>query len=111
MEVADFGGTVNGKKISVLASDYQNKVDITVATALRWMDTEGVDMIMESTDSASALALFKLGEQNKRVIMAVGSATTALTNNAFMPHAIHYASDTSAPATGTGGPLDRQSTV
>src|SRR3546814_940143 len=88
MEVADFGGTVNGKKISVLASDYQNKVDITVATALRWMDTEGVDMIMESTDSASALALFKLGEENKRVIMAVGSATTALTNNACMPYGI-----------------------
>src|SRR3546814_11845445 len=107
MEVADFGGTVNGKKISVLASDYQNKVDITVATALRWMDTEGVDMIMESTDSASALALFKLGEENKRVIMAVGSATTALTNNACMPYGIHYAYDTYALATGTGGAIVR----
>src|SRR3546814_1976135 len=72
------------------------------------MDTEGVDMIMESTDSASALALFKLGEENKRVIMAVGSATTALTNNACMPYGIHYAYDTYALATGTGGAIVKE---
>lgn len=108
MAVADFGGTVNGKPISVLASDYQNKVDITAATARRWMDTEGVDMIMESTDSASALALFKLGEEKKRVIMAVGSATTALTNAGCMPYGVHYVYDTYALATGTGDAIVKE---
>lgn len=108
MAVADFGGSVNGKQISVLASDYQNKVDITAATARRWMDTEGVDMIMESTDSASALALFKLGEEKKRVVMAVGSATTALTNNGCMPYGVHYVYDTYALATGTGDAIVKE---
>src|SRR3546814_14709200 len=51
MAVADFGGTVNGKPITVLYADYQNKVDITAATARKWMDTDGADMIIESTDS------------------------------------------------------------
>src|SRR3546814_2039376 len=45
MAVADFGGTVNGKPITVLYADYQNKVDITAATARKWMDTDGADMI------------------------------------------------------------------
>ena len=60
MAVQDFGGTVNGKPITVLSSDYQNKVDVTSATARRWFDTEAVDMIIESTDSASALVRHSL---------------------------------------------------
>jgi branched-chain amino acid transport system substrate-binding protein len=59
-------------------------------------------MILESTDSASTLALFKLGEDNKVVVFGVGSATTALTNQACMPYGVHYAYDTFALATGTG---------
>src|SRR3546814_8509677 len=40
--------------------------------------------------------------------MAVGSATTALTNNACMPYGIHYAYDTYALATGTGGAIVKE---
>lgn len=108
MAVADFGGTVNGKPITVLYADYQNKVDITAATARKWMDTDGADMIIESTDSASALALYKLGEEKKRVIIADGSATTALTNASCMPYGIHYTYDTYALATGTGNAIVRE---
>src|SRR3546814_8684444 len=81
MAVADFGGTVNGKPITVLYADYQNKVDITAATARKWMDTDGADMIIESTDSASALALYKLGEEKKRVIIAEDRKSTRLNSS------------------------------
>ena len=108
MAVADFGGNVNGKPITVLSADYQNKVDITAATARKWMDTDGADMIIESTDSASTLALYKLGEEKKRVIIANGSATTALTNASCMPYGIHYTYDTYALATGTGNAIVKE---
>ena len=108
MAVQDFGGTVNGKPITVLSSDYQNKVDVTSATARRWFDTEAVDMIIESTDSASALALFKLGEEKQRVVIGAGSATTALTNDGCMPYGIHYVYDTYALATGTGAAIVKE---
>lgn len=108
MAVNDFGGKVDGKPIEVLSADYQNKVDVTSGIARRWMDADGVDMIIESTDSASALALFKLGEEKKRVIIGAGSATTALTNASCMPYGIHYVYDTFAMATGTGSAIVKE---
>ncbi|MDE1569237.1 ABC transporter substrate-binding protein [Aquabacter sp. P-9] len=108
MAVEDFGGKVNGKPIEVLSADYQNKVDVTSGVARRWFDNEGVDMVIESTDSASALALFRLGDEKKRVIIGAGSATTALTNAGCMPYGVHYVYDTYALATGTGSAIVKE---
>ncbi|MFG1193055.1 MULTISPECIES: ABC transporter substrate-binding protein [Xanthobacter] len=108
MAVEDFGHQVNGRPIEVVSADYQNKVDVTSAIARRWFDTEGVDMVVESTDSASALALFRLGEERKRVIIGAGSATTGLTNSGCMPYGIHYVYDTYALATGTGSAIVKE---
>ena len=108
MAVEDFGGAVNGKPIEVLQADYQNKVDVTSSVARRWFDVDNVNVIIESTDSSSAIALNKLGEEKKRVIIAAGSATTALTNAACMPYSIHYVYDTYAVATGTGSAIVKE---
>ncbi len=102
MAVKDFGGKVDGKPIQVLNADYQNKVDIAATKAREWIDRENVDMIIESTDSAAAIALQKLGAEKKRVMIFAGSATTALTNKECSPYGIHYVYDTYALATGTG---------
>lgn len=108
MAVEDFGGKVNGKPIEILEADYQNKVDTTSAIARRWLDVDNVDMIIESTDSASATALFRLGAEKKRVVVAAGSASVALTNAACMPYGIHYVYDTYALATGTGSAIVKE---
>lgn len=108
MAVEDFGGHVNGRPIEVLSADYQNKVDVTSGVARRWFDSDGVEMVIESTDSASALALFRLGAEKKRVIIGAGSATTALTNAGCMPYGIHYVYDTYALATGTGAAIVKE---
>lgn len=102
MAVEDFGGKVLDKPIQVLSADYQNKVDITSAVVRRWIEQDKVDMVLESTDSASAIAIQKLGAVNKRITIAAGSATTVLTNNECSPYGIHYVYDTYALATGTG---------
>jgi branched-chain amino acid transport system substrate-binding protein len=102
MAVKDFGGKVNGKPIEVVSADYQNKVDIALSRAREWIDRDKVDMILESTDSAAAIAMQKLGAEKKRVMIFAGSATTALTNRECTPYGIHYVYDTYALATGTG---------
>ena len=102
MAVKDFGGKVLGKPVEVVSADYQNKVDIALTRAREWIDRDNVDMIIESTDSAAAIALQKLGAQKKKVMIFAGSATTALTNNECTPYGIHYVYDTYALATGTG---------
>src|SRR4051794_11605736 len=55
MAVADFGGTVLGAPIEVEVRDHQNKADVGVAIARRWIDTEGVDMLVDFGNSAVSL--------------------------------------------------------
>ncbi|MFW7343208.1 ABC transporter substrate-binding protein [Pollutimonas sp. H1-120] len=102
MAAKDFGGKVLDRKIEVLSADYQNKLDITAARAREWYDRDGVSMIIESTDSASALALQKLGKEKKKLTIFAGSASSSLTNENCSPYGIHYVYDTYALAHGTG---------
>ena len=56
LAVEDFAKQSN-RKVEVLAADHQNKPDIGAASAGRWFDTEGVDMIIDLPNSAVALAV------------------------------------------------------
>src|ERR1700688_4799151 len=44
MAIADFGGTVLGRKIVLLVSDHQNKADIAASKAREWADQNGLNM-------------------------------------------------------------------
>lgn len=108
MAIDDFGGEVLGKPIRLLSANYQNRVDVTNTIVREWLDIENADMIIESTDSASALAIQSLGQDRERLTIAAGSATTALTNDACTPLGIHYVYDTYALANGTGNAILRE---
>ena len=41
MAAEDFGGTVLGKKIEIIAADHQNKPDIGANIARKWIDRQG----------------------------------------------------------------------
>ena len=105
MAVADFGGKVGDKPIVVKSADYQHKVDVSLATANRWLDDEGVDMIIESADSASAIGLFDLSKSKDFVAIGAGSASTMLTNDHCSPTGIHYVYDTWMLPAGTGSAI------
>lgn len=102
MAVKDFGGKVQGKPIQVVSADYQNKVDIAASKAREWLDVDKVDVIIESTDSAAAIAMQNVAAEKKRPIIFAGSASTALTNKECSAYGIHWVYDTYALATGTG---------
>src|SRR6476660_6637560 len=57
MAIADFGGTVLGKKIEIVSGDIQNKADVASSLAARWYDTEKVDVILGAGASSSSIAL------------------------------------------------------
>jgi branched-chain amino acid transport system substrate-binding protein len=94
MAVADFGGTVLGKPIEVVSADMQNKVDVGVAIARRWYDSEGVDMIIGIPHSAIALAVVKLAEQKNRLVLPTAAATAELTGKSCSAHSAHWVYDT-----------------
>src|ERR1700709_426731 len=105
MAVEDFGGEVLGKKIEVISADHQNKPDLASAIARRWYEVENVDMITELTTSSVALAVQELSNQEKKIDIVVGAATSRITGDACTPYGFHWAFDTHALGVGTGGAL------
>src|SRR6187402_1479329 len=105
MAIEDFGGEVLGKKIELVTADHQNKPDLAVSIARRWYDVEGVDMITELTTSSVALAVQELSNQEKKIDIVVGAASSRVTGDACTPYGFHWAFDNRALAVGTGGAL------
>ena len=103
MAIADMGGSVAGKKIEVLVADHQNKPDVAAAKAREWFDTQGVDMLIGGTNSGTSLAMSKVALEKKKLFVAIGAGSSALTNEQCSPYTVHYAYDTVALAKGTGG--------
>jgi branched-chain amino acid transport system substrate-binding protein len=108
MAVADFGGTVNGKKIEVVSADHQNKADIAASKAREWFDREGVDVLIGGTNSGTNLAMAKVASEKKKPFISIGAGTARLTNEECSPYTVHYAYDTVALAKGTGGAVTKQ---
>jgi branched-chain amino acid transport system substrate-binding protein len=103
MAVADMGGAINGKKIEILYSEHQNKADLAASKAREWFDTQGLDMLIGGTNSATALAMSKVAAEKKKPFLVVGAASSELTNSQCTPYTVHWAYDTVALAKGTGG--------
>ncbi|MGE0765740.1 MAG: ABC transporter substrate-binding protein [Hyphomicrobiaceae bacterium] len=102
MAVEDFGGTVLGKKIEVISGDVQNKPDVAVSIAGRWIDADGVDVILGTGGSASSLATSRVAADKNRIYLATDPASSDLTGKACTATTIHWVYDTVALANGTG---------
>ncbi|MGY8903187.1 MAG: ABC transporter substrate-binding protein [Burkholderiales bacterium] len=105
LAIADAGGAIGGKKIELLFADHQNKADVASSKAREWFDTQGVDMLIGGTNSATALAMAKVAEEKKKIFIPIGAGSARLTNEACSPYTIHYAYDTVAMAKGTGATM------
>jgi branched-chain amino acid transport system substrate-binding protein len=101
MAVEDFGGKVLDKKIEIVTADHQNKADIGTQIANKWIDVEGVDMIVDVPNSSVALAVQEVAKQKNRVFIASAGGTAALTGKACSPTGIHWTWDTYAAAVST----------
>jgi len=102
LAIADVGGAVGGKKIEIIFGDYQNKPDVATNLARKWVDQEGVDVLMAATNSSAALAIAKIANEKKKPFVVVSTGTARLTNEECNPYTIHYGVDTVAFAKSTG---------
>lgn len=102
MAVADFGGTVLGKKIEVLSADNLNKADVGASVTREWIDRDGVDAIVDVPNSAVAFAVQEITRAKNKVFLATGTASSRLTADICSPTTVHWTYDTYALANGTG---------
>jgi len=105
MAIADFGGTVNGKKIELISADHQNKPDIGSAIATQWFDNDGVDAIVDVPTSSVALAVQQVARNKNKAFLISGAASSDLTGKACSPTSVHWTYDTVALAHGTGAAI------
>ncbi len=105
MAAADFGGTVGGRKIEIVAGDTLNKPDVASTLARRWFDTEGVAAVVDLPVTPVAFAVQAVARQSNKTVLITAAATSDFTTKACAPQSVHWADDTHALAAGTAREL------
>lgn len=96
MAIEDFGRTAEAKglKVELVFADNQNKADVGSSIARQWFDTEGVDAVLGTGNSAVGLAVNELAREKGKTFLATAVATSDLTGKACSPNTVHWAHDT-----------------
>jgi len=101
MAIADFGGTVLGKKIVTLNADHQNKPDIGASKFRQWADEAGLNLLLGGSNTGVNIAMAKVAAVKKVPLFVIGAGGASLTNEDCTPYTVHYVYDTTALANGT----------
>jgi branched-chain amino acid transport system substrate-binding protein len=105
MAIADFGGSVLGKKIVLLTADHQNKPDLGASKFREWADQNGVNMVIGGSNTGVGIAMGKVAAAKKVPYINIGAAGASLTGADCSAYSVHYAYDTTSLANGTASTL------
>jgi branched-chain amino acid transport system substrate-binding protein len=103
LAVQDFNPAAHGMKVEIVSADHQNKPDIGSSIARQWLDTDGVDVIIDVPTSSVALAVNDVVRDKNKVFLVSGGGTSDLTGSKCSPNTIHWTYDTWMLAHGTAG--------
>jgi branched-chain amino acid transport system substrate-binding protein len=101
MAIADFNGTVLGRKIVTLTTDHQNKPDIGASKFREWADQSGLNLLLGGSNTGVSIAMAKVAAAKKIPFIAIGAGGASLTNEDCTAYTVHYVYDTTALANGT----------
>ena len=94
--VAEMGGSIDGQPVVVVGADDQNKPDVGVGIARRWLDEEGVNAIVAASASSITLAVSDLARQRNKVLLVAGSLSADITGKQCSPSTFQFGLDTYA---------------
>lgn len=101
MAVEDFGAADKGMSVTIVSADHQNKPDIASNIARQWIDSDGVDLILDVPTSSAALAVAEIVREKNKIVMVSGGGTSELTGAKCSPNTVHWTYDTWALGNGT----------
>ncbi len=96
MAIEDVGGNIDGKPIELVSADDQNKPDVGLAAARRWIDTDKVDAIVGGSASSIALGVQALTKAKQTPYLISGSISSDFTGKACSPMSIQFLNDSYA---------------
>src|SRR5512132_656458 len=105
MAIEDFKAKDKGLNVEVVFADHQNKPDVGSQIANKWIDSEGVDVIVDVPNSGVALAVNQIVRDKKKVFLNSGAASSDLTGAKCSPNTVHWTYDTWMLANGTGSAI------
>src|ERR1700734_3851934 len=108
MAIADFGGTVLGRKIVTLVTDHQNKPDIGASKLRAWADQNGLNMLLGGSNTGVSIAMSKVAAAKKVPLFEIGAGGSSLTGADCTAYSVHYAYDTTALGNGTASAIVKQ---
>ncbi len=86
LAVEDFGPTVLGRPIEVIAGDHQNKPDVGASIARQWFDRDGVDVILDLPNSSVALAVESVAKEHQKIIITSAGLSVDITGQKLHAH-------------------------
>ncbi|MDE1568602.1 ABC transporter substrate-binding protein [Aquabacter sp. P-9] len=101
MAVEEFGGKIGNTPIEVIVGDHQNKPDVGLNIARKWLDVDGVDMIADIPNSSISLAIVQLVKDKNKVAVIATSNSNRLTGDSCTPNHVHWTLDNYALAKST----------
>jgi branched-chain amino acid transport system substrate-binding protein len=105
MAIEDFKAKEKGLNVEVVFADHQNKADVGSQIARKWLDSEGVDLIIDTPNSGVALAVSDIVKEKGKLFINSGAASSDLTGPKCSPNTIHWTYDTWMLANGTGNAI------
>jgi branched-chain amino acid transport system substrate-binding protein len=105
MAIEDFKAKEKGLTVEVIFADHQNKADVGSQIANKWIDSEGVDVIVDVPNSGVALAVNEIVKTKNKVFVNSGAASSDLTGAKCSPNTVHWTYDTWMLANGTGSAI------
>ncbi|SEF45491.1 ABC transporter substrate-binding protein [Bosea lathyri] len=100
--VDEFGGKIGNVPIEIIRGDHQNKPDIGLNIARKWLDADGVDMIADIPNSSISLAISALVKDKNKVAVITTSNSNRLTADSCTPNHVHWTLDNYSLARSTG---------
>jgi len=94
MAAEDYRAQHPGRPVEVVSADHQNKPDVGSALVRRWLDTDGVDLVLDVPNSAVALAVSDVVRRANRTLLVTSAVSSALTGEQCSPNTVHYSIDT-----------------
>jgi len=105
LAIEDFKAKEKGLTVEVIFADHQNKPDVGSQIARKWIDSEGVDLIIDTPNSGVALAVNEVVREKGKVFINSGAASSDLTGAKCSPNTVHWTYDTWMLANGTGNAI------
>jgi branched-chain amino acid transport system substrate-binding protein len=107
MAAEDFAKEAGDLKVEIVSADHQNKPDLGLSIARRWIEQEDVDAIADLANSGVGLAVNGYLHDKNRTMLASSTATSDLTGKSCQPTTVQWTLDTWALGSAIGRTITR----